>query len=45
MFNKNSGLVAIWVSLILNSTYTLEHVPKISNLKDVVTEVITGLNK
>lgn len=45
MFNKDSGLVTVWVSLILNSTYTLEQVPKISNLKDIVTEVITGLNK
>ncbi len=45
MFNKDSGLVTVWVSLILNSTYTLEQAPKISNLKDIVTEVITGLNK
>ncbi|SHJ63764.1 hypothetical protein SAMN05444401_3535 [Clostridium amylolyticum] len=45
MFNKNSGLVAVWVSLIINGTYTVDQVPKISNLKEVVTEVIEDLNK
>lgn len=42
MFNKNSALVKIWVSLVLAGTYTLEQVPVMSNLKDVVTEVVTG---
>lgn len=42
MFNKNSALVKIWVSLVLVGTYTLEQVPVMSNLKDVVTEVVTG---
>lgn len=40
MFNKNSGLVKVWVSLIMAGTYTLEQCPSLSNLKDVVTEVI-----
>lgn len=36
MFNKNSGLVKVWVSLILAGTYRKEQVPKLDNLKDVV---------
>ncbi|MGG2091230.1 hypothetical protein AB1283_25935 [Bacillus sp. S13(2024)] len=43
MFNENSGLVKVWVSLILAGTYTVEQVPKLSNLKEAVTEVINGL--
>lgn len=39
-FNKESGLVAVWVSLIKNGTYTLDQVPKLRNLKEVVTEVL-----
>ncbi|WP_186439668.1 hypothetical protein [Kurthia sp. Dielmo] len=43
MFNKNSGLVKVWVGLVLAGTYELEQVPKLSNLKEVVTEVVTGV--
>ena len=43
MFNENSGLVKVWVSLILAGTYTLEQVPELSNLKTVVTEVINSM--
>ncbi|MBU5485262.1 hypothetical protein KQI86_13040 [Clostridium sp. MSJ-11] len=42
MFNKNSGLVKVWVSLIMVGTYKLEQVPALSNLKEVVTEVINA---
>lgn len=44
MFNKNSGLVKIWVGLVLNpeNEYTIEDVPKISNLQEVVASVING---
>lgn len=42
MFNKNSGLVKVWVSLIMVGTYTLEQVPRLSNLKEVVTEVVNA---
>lgn len=42
MFNKNSALVKIWVSLVLAGTYTLDQVPVMSNLKDVVTEVVNA---
>ncbi|WP_164971390.1 hypothetical protein [Clostridium tetani] len=36
MFNKNSGLVKVWISLIMAGTYKKEQVPKLDNLKDVV---------
>ena len=40
MFNKNSGLVKIWVGLVLAGTYTIEQVPNISNLQEVVATVV-----
>ncbi|MEK4167320.1 hypothetical protein NST18_12780 [Anoxybacillus sp. FSL W8-0104] len=43
MFNENSGLVKVWVSLVLNGTYTLDQVPKLSNLKEVVTQVVNSV--
>lgn len=43
MFNENSGLVKVWVSLILAGTYTLDDVPNLSNLKQVVTQVVNSL--
>jgi hypothetical protein len=41
-FTKDSGLVKVWVSLVLAGTYSLEQVPVLYNLKDVVTEVVNG---
>lgn len=43
MFNENSGLVKIWVSLVLVGAYTLEQVPELSNLRTVVTQVINSM--
>ena len=43
MFNENSGLVKVWVTLVLAGTYTLEQVPNLSNLKEVVTQVINSM--
>lgn len=40
VFTKNSGLVKVWVSLIMAGTYKLEQVPQLFNLKEVVAEVI-----
>lgn len=40
MFNKNSGLVKVWVSLILSGVYTYDQCPNLSNLKTVVGEVL-----
>jgi len=42
MFTKDSGLVKVWVSLVMAGTYTLDQVPALFNLKTVVTEVING---
>ena len=42
MFTKDPGLVKVWVGLVMAGTYTLEQVPNLSNLKTVVTEVVTG---
>ncbi|MGG6309776.1 hypothetical protein [Paenibacillus macerans] len=39
-FTPNSGLVKVWVSLVLAGTYTLDQLPQLYNLKDVVTEVV-----
>lgn len=42
-FTKNSILVKTWVSLVLCGTFTLDQVPRLFNLKDVVEEVVEGL--
>lgn len=41
-YTKDSGLVKVWVSLVLSGAYTLEQVPQLYNLKVVVTEVVNG---
>ncbi|BAN62879.1 hypothetical protein [Geobacillus phage phiOH2] len=43
MFNENSGLVKVWVSLVLAGTYTIDQVPNLSNLKEVVTQVLNSM--
>lgn len=40
MFNENSGLVKVWVNLIKRKLYTLDDVPYLDNLKEVVTSVL-----
>lgn len=44
-FTKDSGLVKVWVSLVLNpeSGYSLNDVPELFNLKAVVTEVVNSM--
>lgn len=42
MFNRNSGLVAIWVRLINSGLYTEKKVPKLQNLQTVVHDVLKG---
>jgi hypothetical protein len=39
-FTKNSGLVKTWVSLILCGVFTIEQVPNLYNLREVVQEVL-----
>lgn len=40
MFKKESGLVKTWVELINKEQYTLDDVPKLSNLREVVASVL-----
>lgn len=42
VFTKDSGLVKVWVSLVMAGTYSLEQVPNLYNLKTVVSNVING---
>ena len=42
-FTKNSGLVKVWVSLVLGGAYTVDEVPRLFNLRAVVSEVIGGV--
>lgn len=42
MFNENSGLVKIWVTLIQINQKTLNDVPAISNLREIVTQLVEG---
>ncbi|WP_339816768.1 hypothetical protein MKZ15_15340 [Paenibacillus sp. FSL R7-0216] len=41
-FTPNSGLVKVWVSLVLAGTYAWDQVPALYNLKTVVGEVVNG---
>ncbi|MDK8182122.1 hypothetical protein [Paenibacillus sp. UMB4589-SE434] len=43
VFDKNSGLVKVWASLVVLGIYKLDQVPQISNLKQAVSEVIDDL--
>lgn len=42
-FTKDSALVKTWVSLVVSGAYTKEQVPKLFNLRDVVSEVVDSL--
>ena len=42
-FTKDSALVKTWVSLILSGVFTVEQVPKLFNLRDVVSEIVNSL--
>jgi hypothetical protein len=42
-FTKNSALVKTWVSLVVSGAYTKEQVPKLFNLRDVVSEIVDSL--
>jgi hypothetical protein len=39
-FTKNSGLVKVWVSLVMMGVYKIEQVPNLFNLRTVVAEVV-----
>nr|DAX88344.1 MAG TPA: hypothetical protein [Caudoviricetes sp.] len=40
MFNENSIIVKTWVNLVRNGTYPKESVPNISNLQEIVFEIL-----
>ena len=40
IFTKDSGLVKVWVSLVLSGLYTVDQVPHLFNLKSVVSEIV-----
>lgn len=42
-FNKNSGLVKVWVGNVVNGTYEYKDVPKLLNLREAVKEVLIDL--
>lgn len=42
MFTKTSGLVLVWANLIKTCTYTEDKVPALSNLKDMVHQVLSA---
>ncbi|EJW14851.1 hypothetical protein OB446_024365 [Paenibacillus alvei] len=41
-FTKDSGLVKVWVGLVMVGVYKMEQVPKLFNLKEVVNGIISG---
>ena len=40
MFNENSALVKVWVSLIKNGQYAAKDIPDIQNLREVVLRLL-----
>lgn len=40
VFNKDSGLVIVWVNMVRSGAFSREQVPKMFNLQDVVNEVL-----
>ena len=42
-FNKDSGCVKVWVSLILNGTYKFEQCPELVNLRECVRAVLEDM--
>jgi hypothetical protein len=44
MFTPESALVRLWVRYIKEGKYSIEQVPQLLNLKEVVQEVLAGEN-
>lgn len=40
IFTKDSGLVQVWANMVLGNTYSLEQVPKLFNLQEMVNLVV-----
>lgn len=43
VFTKNSALVKTWVGLVICGVYTKDQVPKLFNLRDVVSSVVDSM--
>ena len=41
MFNENSGLVKVWVRLIMENKRTIAEVPNLSNLITVIESIMS----
>lgn len=44
MFTTSSALVKLWAKNVENGNYEREHVPKLSNLQEMVYEVLDNEN-
>ncbi|MBW9170790.1 hypothetical protein K2F43_06160 [Clostridium estertheticum] len=42
-FNKESGCVKVWITLIVGGVYKVEQVPKLFNLREMVGEVLEDM--
>lgn len=40
IFDRNSGLVIVWVNMVKSGAFSRDQVPKMFNLQDVVNEVL-----
>ena len=45
MFDEDSKLVKTWVRLVTDGPYTLDQVPKLFNLREVVSKVINSADQ
>lgn len=44
IFNRESGCVKVWISLIIDEIYTIEQIPKLFNLKECVINTLKDMN-
>ena len=42
MFNENRGLAKTWANLVKQGLYTLDQVPNLSNLREIVQKMVEG---
>lgn len=42
MFDKDSALVKVWLKLINDKTKTIDDVPSLGNLKEVIEEILNS---
>lgn len=43
IFTADSGLVKIWVANVQNKLYTIEEIPNLFNLKEIVLNVLNNV--